>query len=889
MPDGDTARPAATDIFYWRERILRAIYLTAAGIGLIVYFPTAIHFLRERLWLPLTLSTLALAWSFVAVIFNRRINLSVRAAGVLACLYLLGLMSLYYLGPLSGGLIWLFAFAVLSGVLLGLGMAVAALVINTATLLVFGWLVTLQALPWLPPGGDYLTKWTILSGSMILLNVLAAISVAILGRGLQTTLQQEKNALEQLDQDRVSLKQANARLQEEIAERERVAKYMSLQRDLGLALGSTSDLNQALRDSLAAVLNVERVDSGALYLREEDGSLSLVHYHGFSPEYATVCSRFDADSFQAAIAAAGNVLHTHYDQLFPEKDDLRHREGLRALSIIPVRHQGRVVAVLSAASRLHDRFPSETITALETIATQISGTIVRLRISEALQESEQRYRSLLEDLPYGLFLAEIPSGRFLFLNRRILDLFGYTLDQGLELSFWDTTPPREHNTILNRLKARLDGDLAESDRYRYTGLRRDGGKFRFEVSLSLVNYQNRSCLQGILQDVTQIDMLEKQIQRSQKMEALGTLTSGVAHDFKNLLQAISGYLELMQHGTEPEGKLNHYLSQADRTTQRAVDLVNRLLTFSRGVETKLIPVDLNEEIRASVEVLARTIPKMIRIEARLKRELLPIQADSGQLEQLLLNLGVNAKDAMPDGGLLLMATENKILDEEFCRSHLGLKPGPHIRLTVSDTGHGMDEETIEHIFEPFYTTKEIGQGTGLGLSTVYGIVKSHQGAIFCESRPGEGTTFSLYFPALEAETPVEFKPSTVEDQRLRGSEIILLVDDERNVREVAREMLTEYGYTILTAETGEDALAVYKENLRTIGLVILDLGMPGMGGRQCLREIIKLDPQARVIISTGYANTDLQPTDLEKEARGFLNKPYRLLDLLKKVRQVLEA
>ena len=370
------------------------------------------------------------------------------------------------------------------------------------------------------------------------------------------------------------------------------------------------------------------------------------------------------------------------------------------------------------------------------------------------------------------------------------------------------------------------------------------------------------------------------------MEAVGTLAGGIAHDFNNLLQAISGYTQILSMGKSRSDSDYNLLKAIDKTVYRAADLVNQLLIFGRKVESKLSPVDLNQEVKQVSKLLERTIPKMISIECHLSEGLDFINAEPVQLEQTIMNLGINARDAMPDGGKLIFEVENVTLDEKYCRVHPGSSLGEYVLLSVSDTGHGMDKDTLERIFEPFYTTKETGKGTGLGLAMVYGIVKSHGGYITCESEPSQGTTFRLYFPVLKTE--VEGIVEGPEDEKIipGGGETILLIDDEEYILKIGKNILENFGYTTITAESGERAIEIFGREY--IDLVILDVGMPGMGGHKCLRQLLNIDPKAKVIISSGYAANGKVRETLESGAIGFIGKPYRLKDMLNKIKDALD-
>ncbi len=309
-----------------------------------------------------------------------------------------------------------------------------------------------------------------------------------------------------------------------------------------------------------------------------------------------------------------------------------------------------------------------------------------------------------------------------------------------------------------------------------------------------------------------------------------------------------------------------------------------LLTLGRKAAASPRPISINDHVIEVSSLLERIIPKMIKIDLELEKHLPIVYPDPAQIEQVLMNLGLNAKDAMPEDGKLTIQTKTVILDNEFCSNHVGANPGPHVVLAVTDTGHGMEGDVLEHIFEPFFTTKEVGKGSGLGLAMVYGIVKQHDGYISCESRPNRGTTFRIYIPEAKG---ILYKPDHVIDSVLQGgSETILLVDDEL-VRNLGSDYLGEAGYTVLTACHGREALDVYQENKGDVSIVILDLNMPEMGGKDCFRELLKIDPDVRVLVASGYAMGGAESGAISG-IRGFVEKPYDMRILLETIRRVLD-
>ncbi|MEE9122558.1 MAG: PAS domain S-box protein [Syntrophobacteria bacterium] len=418
---------------------------------------------------------------------------------------------------------------------------------------------------------------------------------------------------------------------------------------------------------------------------------------------------------------------------------------------------------------------------------------------------------------------------------------------------------------------------------------KDGSLCQFETTISPIRDNSGAIVSfvSVNRDVTQEAALEAQLLQAQKMEAVGTLAGGIAHDFNNLLQVIRGYTEVLLHGVNEDPSNYEALQKIYRSAKRGAELTRQLLTFSRKVQSERRPLDLNQEVEQVKNLLERTIPKMIEIELHLDKAPAIISADPVQVEQALMNLAVNAMDAMSEGGKIIIETERAILDEEFCKTHLGARPGEYVLLTISDTGHGMDKEILEHVFEPFYTTKEVGKGTGLGLAMVYGIVKTHEGYILCYSELGSGTTFKIYLPAL-VQSGHWREAGEGEDQLKGGDETILLVDDEEYIRELGVELLSDVGYEVLTATDGESALQLYRKEQHRIDLVILDLVIPGMGGKKCYEEILKINPQAKILIVSGHSVNGPGKEAMEAGARGFVGKPFDVSHMLKAVREILD-
>jgi PAS domain S-box-containing protein len=505
------------------------------------------------------------------------------------------------------------------------------------------------------------------------------------------------------------------------------------------------------------------------------------------------------------------------------------------------------------------------------------------RTEEALRDSEDRYRSLVANATDMIFIAQ--DGICKFPNPATAAITGYSEQELATLPFANILHPEDSETVTEKHAKRLRGEEVPNT-YSFRILSKEGETLWVQLNAVLITWEGKPGVLCSLRDITPQKRLEAQYLHAQKMEAIGTLAGGVAHDFNNLLQVVSGYAELLLAEKKTEDPAYQPLTEIHQAAHRGAELTRQLLTFSRKVQSKQKPLNLNQEIVDVEKLLQRTIPKMIQVELRLTGDLWTVSADPVQIGQLIMNLAVNARDAMPEGGSLVISTQNVTLDGEFCRGHVGSRPGRHVLLSVSDTGQGMTKEVLARLFEPFFTTKGMGKGTGLGLAMVYGIVKGHDGYIECESEPGKGTLFRTYLPAVEQ--LVEEETAEVKELPRGGTETILLADDEASLRDLAKRVLSRFGYTVLTAPDGEGALDLYRAKKERIHLVILDLIMPGMGGLRCLEEILRINPDAKAVIATGYHQEDSCMAAHGGQARGFIRKPYDINELVLEVRRALD-
>jgi len=509
----------------------------------------------------------------------------------------------------------------------------------------------------------------------------------------------------------------------------------------------------------------------------------------------------------------------------------------------------------------------------------------RKKAEEELRESEEKYRTVVEESFDGVFVQK--GALIAFGNSRLYEMLGYNKRELEGLDHWLIYHPDYQDITRARARARLAGESVPP-RYEVNLLRKDGTSFPGEINAKVILFDNELQIQVWVRDLTEQKHLEKRLVEAQKMEAVGTLAGGIAHDFNNLLHIISGHAELLEMQLAEKEMRFAEMDAIRQAANRSADLVKQLLTFSRKVDTKFKSINLNEDVRNTERLLYRTIPKMIEIELRLDEDLQPVRADSTQVEQMLINLAVNAKDAMPEGGKLTIETKEVLLDEGYWRDHPELVPGRYVLLRVSDTGHGMEEDVLQHIFEPFFTTKGLADGTGLGLATVFGIVKMHGGHISCESEVGKGTTLSIYLPVAEA-AKSEVEQGQEVSSAAGGTENILMVDDEPLIRDLAKRILERAGYSVIAACSGREAIEIYAQHKSDIALVILDLIMPEMGGKQCLEELVTINPQVKALIASGFAVTGDTKSFLDSEAKGTVSKPFNMRELLSAVRRVLDG
>jgi PAS domain S-box-containing protein len=509
---------------------------------------------------------------------------------------------------------------------------------------------------------------------------------------------------------------------------------------------------------------------------------------------------------------------------------------------------------------------------------------VHMRTEVALRESEQKYRVLVANSHEAIFIAQ--DNVIKFPNPKALEISGYSTEELAGIPFTDLIHPEDRGEVIERYIDRLGGRTPPGT-YPFRIMKKTGEEIWAQLTAELIDWEGRPGVLCFLRDITKEKNLEAQFLQSQKMEAVGKLAGGIAHDFNNLLTVTIGYCDLALSRIGAQDPLRRDLEEIRKASDRCAALTRQLLAFSR--KQILLPkvINLGDVVGDMDNMLRRLIGEDIDLVSVRGKDLRNVKADPGQIEQVIANLAVNARDAMPRGGNLTIETSNVVLDDAYAAGHQYVSPGSYVMLAVSDTGRGMDEGTVARIFEPFFTTKELGKGTGLGLSTVYGIVKQSGGHINVYSEPGIGTTFKIYFPPVEETVADKSKGGALPLEELRGSETVLVVEDEELVREMVREILGHYGYTVLEARSGAEAVDLCSRHRGTIHLMLTDVVMPGMSGVELSKRLAPMQPGMMVLFMSRYTADAIVHQGILESGIMFIQKPFSMDSLTHKVRAVL--
>jgi two-component system cell cycle sensor histidine kinase/response regulator CckA len=586
---------------------------------------------------------------------------------------------------------------------------------------------------------------------------------------------------------------------------------------------------------------------------------------------------------------------------------LKIRQDVRSELCVPLQIQNRVVGVVNIESNEVDIYTEDDQRMLESIAAQISVALQNMQLldevrkntalleeritelklaQEELRRSHEQYeRFYMQDLT-GDFTAT-PDGKLIDCNPAFLNIFGFSSKaealQTNSITLFHS--PEERQRLISRLQQEHRVEYYEMEMKK-----RDGSPL-YIIANILGRFNKRDKLieiQGYLFDDTKRKITEEQLRHAQKFESLGALASGIAHDFNNILAIIMGHASLIKLIKNAPPKLAKHVDAISDATSRGASLVNQMLTFARKTGTIQEPLNLNLLVKDMSKMIYETFPRTIQLRMNIGRNLAYIIVDISQMNQVLMNLCVNARDAMPNGGTLTISTSN-INGEEVNLKFPKASAQNYVLLSIADTGVGMDRPTRERIFEPFFTTKVAGKGTGLGLAVVHGIVTAHDGFIELESKPGEGTTFYIYLPAQEKLAEIELPEKPSDEDIPKGNETILVVEDEEMLQGFLRQLLEKNGYTVLTAGNGEQAIDIYQQQMKEIALILMDLGLPKLSGDEVYRRIKALDPMANVIIASGYLDPMIKMELSQVGVREYIQKPYSPIEILKKIREVIDS
>jgi len=652
------------------------------------------------------------------------------------------------------------------------------------------------------------------------------------------------------------------------------------------ALNQTSNLDQLLGRIHQALKKVLYADNCFIALHASD--TDSFHFPFFADQFDSA-----PPPQKVGRSCTAFVFRTGRAMLIPQKefDRLAQQGEVELVGSpspswlgVPLKTPTATIGVLVVQHYENDNaYDTRDLEFLDSVGGHIALAIERRRSEEALRKSESVFRLLFSNNPLPTWVMDDETLQFIEVNEAAVKQYGYTAQQFRQMGMKD-------------IRGEDGGSWADVQREtgagRFQGIckhrKKDGSIFEVEMTSHRFDYSGRRVRLVVAQDISERHVLEQQLRQAQKMEAVGRLAGGVAHDFNNLLMVVKGHTELLMNELPAGDRTARKIAQIDRAADRAASLTKQLLAFSRMQVLQPRVMNLNAVVEDMGKLLPRLIGEDLELSIRTAADLGSIRADASQMEQVIMNLAVNARDAMPNGGRLFIETSNADLDDAYNTTHPIVQAGRYVSLAVSDTGIGMDAETQAHIFEPFFTTKEAGKGTGLGLATVYGVVKQSGGFIWVYSELGKGTSFKIYLPRVDQPEERTSAPNMSADVP-RGAETILLAEDEQDVRDVAREFLESAGYTVIEARNGSEALRLAGEQNKTMDILVTDMVMPGMTGKELAQRIQSLRPGLPAIFMSGYSEQTAAESAQSNGSMYLLTKPFSRSGLLRTIREALNA
>ena len=692
----------------------------------------------------------------------------------------------------------------------------------------------------------------------------------------------------------------------DVTDQERAAELMRLRdrevklhNQASLAFNSSLKLDQVLNTVLEEVRRLMDVVGSSIWLTEEEtGELVCRQATGAYGDTLRGWRLAHGEGIAGWVAHHGESLitsETYTDERHHKEIDQIIGQDMNSILAAPLRIKGEVIGVLQVVDTEPGRFDATHLTLLEPLAGSAAIAVenarlyekaqqeiaIRKKTEEELRESENKYRTVLEANPDSVMVYDM-DGRATYLNPTFTKVFGWTLEECLGKKMDMFVPEKnwpETRIMIEKVLAGENISGVETQRFTKTG-----DIIPVSISGAIYNDRDGNPAGSVvnLRNISEQKRLEAQIQQAHKMEAIGTLAGGIAHDFNNLLMGILGNASLISFDFDFSHPHHEKIKNIEKYVISGADLTKQLLGFAKGGKYEVKPVDINDLIEKSFDMFSRA-KKEIRFHRKYQKDIWTVEVDPSQIEQVLLNLYVNAGQAMPSGGDLYLETENVTLDENYVR-HFSVESGSYVKFSVKDTGVGMDENTLKRMFDPFFTTKERSRGIGLGLASAYGIIKNHGGIINAHSMIGRGTVFDVYLPASRKKV---VKEKYLDQKALQGTETVLFVDDEEIIIDIGRQILSSLGYQVIMAKSGKEAIEIYRANKNKINMVILDMIMPDIGGSETYDRLKEINPEIKVLLSSGYSIDGQASEIMNRGCNGFIQKPFNVEQLSRKIRNIL--